>query len=224
MLEALVQLENEGKAACSPGRGKSNQAGEDKLMQSVCVFCGSSNGVRAAYVQAAQELGALLARRGIRLVYGGGNVGLMGVLANAALDLGGQVTGVLPEALAIKEVLHPTLTDQRVVTSMHERKAMMADLSDAFVAMPGGFGTMEEFFEVLTWAQLGFHHKPLALLNVEGFFDPLLRLFEHMVEEGFVRAQHREIIVIEATAAALLDTLAVYEAPMVNKWLDREDL
>jgi uncharacterized protein (TIGR00730 family) len=188
------------------------------------VFCGSADGARPAYAQAAQELGSLLAQRGIRLVYGGGNVGLMGILANAALDGDGAVTGVLPEALAIKEVLHPTLTDQRVVSSMHERKAMMADLSDAFVAMPGGFGTMEEFFEVLTWAQLGFHHKPLALLNVEGFFDPLLRLFEHMVEEGFVRAKHREIIVIESSAPALLESLVAYKAPVVNKWLDREDL
>ena len=193
-------------------------------MKSICVFCGANVGARPAYADAAQQFGSLLAERGLELVYGGGRVGLMGTLADAALAGGARVTGVIPEALATKELAHSELYELRVVASMHERKATMAELSDAFVALPGGFGTMEEFFEVLTWAQLGFHHKPLALLSVEGFYDPLLRFFDHLVAEGFVQQRFRDLVLVEPTAQAMLDRLAVYQAPRVRRWLDQDEL
>jgi len=170
----------------------------------------------------AQQLGGLLADRGLTLVYGGGRVGLMGALADAMLRKGGEVIGVIPQALATKEVAHFGLTDLRVVSSMHERKALMADLSDAFVALPGGLGTLEEFFEVLTWAQLGMHQKPCGLINAEGYFDPLIELFDHMVAERFVRPEHRAMVLVDADAAGLLARFASYRAPQREKWIDRD--
>jgi uncharacterized protein (TIGR00730 family) len=189
----------------------------------VCVFCGSNRGSREAYAGAAERMGCALARRGIGLVYGGGNVGLMGVLADAALAEGGEVIGVIPEALVARELAHAGLTELRVVRSMHERKALMADLADAFVAAPGGFGTFEEFCEALTWAQLGLHRKPCGLLNVEGYYDPLLALFNHGVAEGFIRPEHRALVFEERDPERLLDLLARWQPPALDKWIDRDE-
>ncbi len=169
-------------------------------------------------------MGEALARRGIGLVYGGGGIGLMGVLADAALSAGGEVIGVIPEALVVREVAHGGLTDLRVVASMHERKALMAELADAFVALPGGFGTLEEFCEALTWAQLGIHRKPCGLLNVEGFFDPLLSLFDHAVRERFVSPDHRSLVVVEDDPDRLLDALKYWEPPALERWMGREEI
>ena len=186
----------------------------------VCVYCGSNSGSRPEYAAAARDLGATLARRGLGLVYGGGRVGLMGIVADAVLAEGGNVIGIIPKAMATKEVAHAGLTEIRVVGSMHERKAMMVELADAFIAMPGGFGTLEEFCEVLTWAQLGLHRKPHGLLNVEGFYNPLLAFFDHAVEQGFVRPVHRELVLAEADSGRLLDSLAKAHLPSLNKWID----
>jgi uncharacterized protein (TIGR00730 family) len=186
-------------------------------MRRVCVFCGSSVGARPAYAEAAGALGALLAKRGIGLVYGGGRRGLMGVVADAALAAGGTVIGVIPQAMVQQERAHRGLTELRVVASMHERKAAMSELADAFIAMPGGFGTIEEFCEVLTWTQLGLQRKPCGILNVCGYFDSLLRLFDQAVEEGFLRAQHRELVLADVDGAQLLDRLQRYEVPVVDK-------
>ena len=193
-------------------------------MKRVCVFCGSRNGTRDQYVAAARRMGEALARRGIGLVYGGGGIGLMGVLADAAVSAGGDVVGVIPEALMAREVAHRGLTDLRVVASMHERKALMAELADAFVALPGGFGTLEEFCESLTWAQLGIHRKPCGLLNVEGFFDPLLLLFDHAVRERFVSPDHRSLVVVEEDPERLLDALSRWEPPALERWMGREEI
>ena len=193
-------------------------------MKRVCVFCGSRNGTRTQYVASARRMGEALARRGIGLVYGGGGIGLMGVLADAALSAGGDVIGVIPQALVAREVAHGGLTDLRVVASMHERKALMAELSDAFVALPGGFGTLEEFCEALTWAQLGIHRKPCGLLNVEGFFDPLLSLFDHAVRERFVSPDHRSLVVVEEDPERLLDALSRWEPPALERWMGREEI
>jgi uncharacterized protein (TIGR00730 family) len=173
----------------------------------VCVFCGSSPGVREAYLAAARSLGSLLAERGIGLVYGGASVGLMGEVADAALAGGGEAIGVIPRRLVDRELAHAGLTELHVVETMHERKALMAKLSDAFVILPGGAGTLDEFFEALTWRQLGLHAKPLALLDVDGFFGPLLGLVDHLVEEGFVQAAFRAVLLVERHPAALLDRL-----------------
>jgi hypothetical protein len=162
--------------------------------------------------------------RGIDLVYGGGNVGLMGVLADAVLEAGGSVTGVIPQALASKELAHNRIQDLRIVASMHERKALIADLSDGFMALPGGIGTLEEFFEVLTWGQLGFHPKPVALLNVAGYYDGLLSFIDHAVAHGFVRHVHGKMVISGPSAAELLDSMAAYRSPGIPKWLDREEL
>jgi len=169
-------------------------------------------------------MGQALARRGIGLVYGGGGIGLMGVLADAALSAGGDVIGVIPEALVAREVAHQGLGDLRVVASMHERKALMADLSDAFVALPGGLGTLEEFCEALTWAQLGIHRKPCGLLNVEGFFDPLLSFFDHAVRERFVSPDHRSLVVVEEDPERLLDALSRWEPPAFERLMGREEI
>ncbi|MFZ1060565.1 MAG: TIGR00730 family Rossman fold protein [Candidatus Rokuibacteriota bacterium] len=193
-------------------------------MKRVCVFCGSRNGTRDQYVAAARRMGEALARRGIGLVYGGGGIGLMGVLADAAVSAGGDVIGVIPEALMAREVAHRGLPDLRVVASMHERKALMAELADAFVALPGGFGTLEEFCEALTWAQLGIHRKPCGLLNVEGFFDPLLSLFDHAVRERFVSPDHRSLVVVEEDPERLLDALSRWEPPALERWMGREEI
>jgi uncharacterized protein (TIGR00730 family) len=191
-------------------------------MQRICVFCGSNAGVRPAYAEVARTLAGELVQRGIGVVYGGGRVGLMGALADAALAAGGQVTGVIPDSLQRREVAHPGITDLRVVGTMHERKALMADLADGFIALPGGFGTLDEFFEILTWAQLQIHTKPCGILNAEGYFDPLLAFVDHAVEQGFVAPAHRDMIVIEGSVPRLLDRLVAYRAPAVGKWLDRE--
>ncbi len=188
-------------------------------MKRLCVFAGSNIGARAEYRAAAEELGRELASRRIGLVYGGARVGLMGILADTVLSAAGTVTGVMPEALVAKEVAHTGLADLRVVPSMHERKALMAELSDGFVALPGGWGTWEEFFEVLTWAQLGLHQKPCGLLNVQGYFTPLLASVAHAIAEGFVRPEYRPMIVVSSSARELLDGLADYQAPRVEKWI-----
>jgi uncharacterized protein (TIGR00730 family) len=189
----------------------------------LCVFCGSSPGARAAYGEAVEQLGRLLVARGIGLVYGGGQVGLMGRLADAVLGEGGEAIGVLPEALVEKEIGHPGLSDLRVVGSMHERKALMADLADGFVAAPGGLGTVEELFEVYTWAQLGLHRKPCALLDVDGYYEGIARFLAHAVEERFLREDHRAMLIVEREPAALLDRLGRFEPEaVVPKWIDRD--
>jgi uncharacterized protein (TIGR00730 family) len=176
----------------------------------ICVFCGSNLGISPAYRDAAVVLGGLLAARRIELVYGGGNIGLMGVLADAVLESGGRVIGVIPESLMAKEVGHAGLTELRIVNSMHERKALMADLSDGFVAMPGGFGTFEEFCEIVTWAQLGIHSKPCCVLNIAAYYDPLLELFDHAVREGFLREENRRLVLEDSDPGLLLEKMAVF--------------
>lgn len=173
----------------------------------ICVFTGSRHGLRSEYTEAAKTLGRALVGRGYGLVYGGGKVGLMNVIADAVLELKGHVTGVIPNSLVSKEVAHLGLSELRIVDSMHERKAVMAELSDGFVAMPGGIGTMEEFFEVLSWAQLGLHEKPCALLNVAGYYDPLIQFLDHAVEQDFIKPKHRALLVVENDAARLLGRL-----------------
>ena len=185
----------------------------------VCVFCGSSVGARAVYAEAAREMGRLIASKGIALVYGGGNVGLMGVIADAALEAGGEVVGVIPRALADREIAHTGLTTLHIVDSMHTRKAMMAELSDAFIAMPGGVGTFEELFEAVTWTQLGLHRKPCGLLNVDGFYTPLERFIDQAVTEGFIRPVHRTAIVVDDNPDRLLETLSTIDLPNVPKWI-----
>jgi uncharacterized protein (TIGR00730 family) len=190
----------------------------------LCVFCGSSPGARPAYGEAAERLGLLLVERGIGLVYGGGQVGLMGRLADAVLAAGGEITGVLPRALVEKEIGHPGVADLRVVGSMHERKALMADLADGFVALPGGLGTLEELFEVYTWAQLGLHRKPCALLDVEGYYAGIAAWLAHAVDERFVREDHRAMLIVERDPRALLDRLDAFQPEaVVPKWIDREE-
>jgi uncharacterized protein (TIGR00730 family) len=190
-------------------------------MTRICVFAGSSAGSRPAYRDAAEQLGRALVARGLGLVYGGARVGLMGVLADTVLQAGGEAIGVIPEALVAKEVAHDRLTELRVVSSMHERKATMADLSDAFIAMPGGWGTWEECFEILTWSQLGLHQKPCGLLNAGGYFDRLLAFVTHAVDEGFVRREHASMMSVAGTPDVLLDQLATYTPPNVEKWIER---
>ncbi len=190
-------------------------------MKCVCVFSGSSPGADIAYRAAANDLGHGLAQRGIELVYGGAHVGLMGVVADAALEGGGRVIGVIPQSLVDREIAHPGLSDLRVVDSMHERKAQMAELADAFVALPGGVGTLEELFEVYTWNQLGLHAKPLGLFNVRGYFDGLVRFLDHAVAERFVTRAHRAMLLVGEDLGELLDGLAGWEAPAQPKWIDR---
>jgi uncharacterized protein (TIGR00730 family) len=192
-------------------------------MKRLCVFCGSSTGDAPAYAAAAHALGTTLARRGIGLVYGGASVGLMGAVADAALEAGGEVIGVMPEALAKKELAHAGLTDLRIVGSMHERKALMAELSAGFIALPGGLGTLEELFEVWTWAQLGYHAKPCALLNVAGFYDPLIAFLDGVVAHRFLKPAHRDMLVVAEDSDALLDRLAAYRPPDVGKWIGPAD-
>lgn len=188
----------------------------------ICVFCGSKIGARSVYTDVAQQLGKAIASRGIGLVYGGGSIGLMGVIADAVLKEKGNVIGVIPHALASKEFAHPGLTELRMVSSMHERKAMMAELSDAFIAMPGGFGTFDEFFEILTWAQLGLHAKPIGLLNAEGYFDLLLAFINYVLEERFIQTTHRRLIITYRHPGELLSELTrckpLQELPQVIDW------
>jgi uncharacterized protein (TIGR00730 family) len=187
----------------------------------LCVFTGSSPGAHPDYADAAGELGRTLAHNGIGLVYGGASVGLMGVLADAALEAGAEVVGVIPQSLVDREIAHPGLSDLRVVGSMHERKALMADLADGFVALPGGMGTLEELFEVYTWTQLGLHSKPLGLLDVRGYYAQLAAFLDHAVQERFVTAEHREMLVVEQRAAALIESFRRWRPPLRTKWIDR---
>jgi len=191
-------------------------------MKKVCVFCGSSPGADRGFAEAAQALGELLAARDQTLIYGGGNVGLMGILADAVLSRGGKVIGVIPQKLVDKEVAHFGLTELKVVSSMHERKAMMADLADAFLALPGGIGTLEEFFEVWTWGQLGLHSKPYGLLNVNKFFDPLLDFLDQVTHQRFLRAEQRAMVQVASDPVRLLDQLANYHPTSMPKWIDRQ--
>lgn len=192
-------------------------------IQKLCVFCGSSTGSRPVYAGAAVQLGGALAKSGVALVFGGGRVGLMGVLADAVLAAGGQAIGVMPRALVEKEIAHTSLTKLHVVESMHERKALMADLADAFLLLPGGFGSWEEFFEVVTWLQLGIHQKPCALLNVAGYYDALLAFAAHALSEGFLRAAHKEMLIVEENPARLLARLAAAHIPREIKWVDPKE-
>ncbi|KTS34261.1 LOG family protein [Methylobacterium indicum] len=189
----------------------------------LCVFCGSSDGARPLYREAATALGRHFAEEGIELVYGGGKVGLMGAVADGALAAGGRVTGIMPKALVEKETAHRGLTDLRVVASMHERKALMADLAEGFVALPGGLGTFEEMFEVWTWAQLGYHRKPLAVFNAGGFYDGLLGFLDSVVREGFVREPHRGMLIVGTEPADLVARIRAYEPPQVIKWVKAEE-
>ena len=188
-------------------------------IRTVCVYCGSSPGRQAGYIAAARALAVVLVERGIGLVYGGGRVGLMGAIADAVVAAGGHVTGVIPRALASKEVAHDALSELIVTESMHTRKNIMADRADAFVALPGGIGTLEELFEVWTWSQLGFHEKPCGVLNVEGYFDGLIGFIDHAVNEQYLRPSHRDILLVDRDPGALLDRLAAYEPPDIPKWI-----
>jgi uncharacterized protein (TIGR00730 family) len=189
----------------------------------ICVFCGSSSGKRPAYVEQARLLGRAMAAKGIGLVYGAGGIGLMGQVADAVIESGGEVTGIIPYALATKERANPK-GEMRVVNTMHERKAMMADLSDAFIAMPGGFGTFEELMEIITWGQLGIHQKPIGLLNVAGYYDPLLAMIDRAVEEGFILPRYRNLIVVASEAEMLLEKLFRYE-PLegIVQWIEMSE-
>ena len=191
-------------------------------MKRICVFCGSSAGSQPEYRACAVQLGAELSRRKIGLVYGGGNVGLMGAIADSVLEAGGEAIGVIPEHLMTREIGHKRLTKLHIVHSMHERKALMADLSDAFIALPGGFGTLEEFCEVLTWSQLGLHAKPCGIVNVLGYYTPLLAMLDHAVEERFLKPQNRALVLARDTPLELLKAFEDWRPVHVEKWLDRE--
>lgn len=191
------------------------------VIKRVCVFCGSSSGSRHTYEEAAVDLARALNRRGYGLVYGGARVGLMGAVANAVLSGGGEVIGVIPEMLMTKEIGHSSLTQLHIVDSMHQRKALMEELSDAFIALPGGFGTLEEFCEIVTWAQLGLHRKPCGLLNIDSYYDRLLNQFEHCINEGFITNSVGSIALHASTAEELLDCLENYVPQNVTKWIDR---
>ena len=192
-------------------------------ISAVCLFCGSSAGRDERYLAAARDVGRLLARRGVTLVYGGARRGLMVAAADAALADGGRVVGVIPHGLLAREIGHTGLSELLVVDTMHERKALLGERADAYLALPGGAGTLEEFFEAWTWAQLGIHAKPCGVLNVAGYYDPLLAMLDHMVEERFVPAAHRQMIVVDDEPARLLARLEAYEAPAVTRWLTREE-
>ncbi len=193
-------------------------------LNSICVYCGSSSGRGEAYTEAAGLLAEVLVGRNIRLVYGGAGIGIMGTLADQVMALGGQVVGVIPKALAHKEVMHGNLSELHITHSMHERKMLMAELADGFIALPGGIGTLEELFEIWTWAQLGFHGKPCGLLNVAGFYDPLIQFLDHVTAEQFVKAQHRQLLMVETSPEALLDKFAGYQAPAVKHWRASDEI
>lgn len=193
------------------------------MIRRVCVFCGSNAGSEPLYAEAARVTGELLAREGIGLVYGGGSVGLMGEIADAVLRSGGEVIGVIPHALWAREIGHRGLTDLRIVETMHERKATMADLADAFIALPGGLGTLEEIFEIWTWAQLGLHAKPVGFLDIGGYYTPLMDFLDRAVRERFVRDEHRSIAILESEPAALLRRFDSWRPPRVQKWITRDE-
>jgi len=193
-------------------------------MKSVCVFCGSASGINPVYATAARELGRELAARKLTLVYGGGRVGLMGEVASTTLAAGGTVIGVIPHSLALKEVAQEDCTELIVVNTMHERKALMADRAEAFVALPGGYGTCDELFEIITWAQLGIHRRPVAILNVNGFFTPLLAWLDHIVREGLLRPKHRELLLVADTVLDLFAKLTAWVPPeLTTKWVAPEE-
>lgn len=192
-------------------------------MKQICVFCGSYAGAQPLYMQTATAVGLGLAQRAIGLVYGGGRVGLMGAVADGALAGGGHVTGVIPQTLVDRELAHKGLSELHIVHSMHERKAMMAQLAEGFITLPGGFGTLDELFEIVTWAQLGFHRKPIALLNVAGYFDPLLTFIDHMAAEGFIKPEHRQAVLVHTEMNPLLDTLLNYQPPQLEKWIRKPE-
>lgn len=191
---------------------------------SICIYCGSSPGKKEAYTSAAIALAEALVRRNIRLVYGGASIGIMGTVADHVLKLGGQVIGVIPKALAHKEVAHANLTELHVTQSMHERKMRMAELADGFIALPGGIGTLEELFEIWTWAQLGFHDKPCGLLNVAGYYDTLITFLDHVLEEQFVKAHHRDILMVESDPDVLLERYINFQAQPVRHWLAKDEI
>ena len=193
-----------------------------KKFHSVCVYCGSAKGNNPVYADAAKALGRALVKHNLSLVYGGGHVGLMGIVADAVLDAGGEVTGVIPKALMDTEVGHERLTRLLVVKDMHERKALMAEHADGFIAMPGGIGTLEELFETLTWAQLGFHEKPIGLLNVSGFYDPLIEFLRHQTSQGFLRAEHKDLLLVETEPDPLIAELKNFTMPEGVSWLSRQ--
>lgn len=192
-------------------------------MKHLCVFCGSNPGAQPIYAIAAQTMGQAMVRRGLGLVYGGGNVGLMGTIADAVLSAGGEVIGVIPQTLVDKELAHRGLTQLHIVRSMHERKALMAELSNGFIALPGGFGTFEEFCEVLTWAQLGFHQKPCGLLNIADYYTPLIAMFDHATAEQFVRPPHRSLVLEAQDPDQLLEKLVSFKPITIQKWIDRPE-
>ncbi len=190
----------------------------------ICVFCGASSGVRPEYMATAYEVGAALAAAGIGIVYGGSSMGLMGAVANSCLAAGGYVQGVIPDALFLKEIAHPRLSERHVVKSMHERKAMMADHANGFIALPGGLGTLEELFEIITWAQLGIHAKPIVVWNVAGYYDALLSFIDHSVAQGFVSPAHRKFVSVRNDLEQVLEDLSSFKAPTsIAKWLDRDE-
>jgi len=189
-------------------------------MRRICVYCGSNSGLRSVYASAARELAEVLVRHELELVYGGADKGIMGILADAVLELGGKVHGVIPKLLMEKEIAHEGLTELHVVSSMHERKSMMAALSDGFIAMPGGFGTLEEIIEIITWGQLRFHDKPCGLLNTDGYYDYLLAHLDHAATEGFLRNENRNMLLCDPTPDGLIRQFERYSAPQVSKWLD----
>lgn len=192
-------------------------------MKSICVFCGSSFGARDIYADAARDTGRVIAENGYRLVYGGAKVGLMGTVADAALAAGGEVVGVLPKALQNKEIGHEGLDELHLVGSMHERKALMADLSDSFIALPGGAGTLEEIFEVWTWGQLGYHQKPCGFLNIEGYYDHLIAFLDHQTGEQFTKKVMRDMVQIAETPEAMIDLFKGYEPPSTPKWIKKDE-
>lgn len=189
-------------------------------MKRVCVFCGSSAGTNPLYLEMATRVGNTLARRQLGLVYGGGSTGLMGAVANGALSGGGEVVGVIPKALQLRELAHGKLTSLHVVGSMHERKAKMAELSHAFIALPGGMGTLEEFAEILTWAQLGLHARPCGILDVAGYYRPLIAFLDRAAAEGFIRPEHRQLVIVAEEPGALLDRFQDWKPPEVERWID----
>ena len=192
-------------------------------INTICIYCGSSSGRHETYDSAANALAEALVSRNIKLVYGGADIGLMGVVANQVLKLGGEVIGVIPKALALKEVAHKHLTQLHITESMHERKMMMAELSDGFIALPGGIGTLEELFEIWTWAQLGFHNKPCGLLNINGYYDSLIEFLDHVLAEQFVKKEHRALLLVETNPNALLDRYSNYQAPIIKHLVNKDE-
>lgn len=193
-------------------------------MKRICVFCGSNNGANPIYLETAEKVGKFLVTNNIELVYGGGRVGLMGKVADTVMANGGKVIGIIPQSLATKEIAHQGLTELHIVNSMHERKAMMAELSDGFIALPGGFGTFEEFCEIVTWAQLGIHQKPCGLLNINGFYDNLIAQINFSITENFIKSEHRQLVLVESEVEKLYDLMKIFCPPVIEKWLDKESI